>query len=171
MASYPRGQRPARPFPYYTEVMTGFEYYLAIHLLQVGRTRDARKVVRDIRERYDGHKRNPFDEAECGHHYARAMASWGLIPACTGFHYSALTGTLTLNSANKKVRWPWSTGGAWGTLEIKPTRRNTEVVLTVLHGWLALRRINVGKSGQTVPPRTKTLAAGQSHRFKFALNS
>ncbi len=171
MASYPRGQRPARPFPYYTEVMTGFEYYLAIHLLQIGRTRDARKVVRDIRERYDGHKRNPFDEAECGHHYARAMASWGLIPACTGFHYSALTGTLTLNSANKKVRWPWSTGGAWGTLEIKPTRRNTEVVLTVLHGWLALRRINVGKSGQTVPPRTKTLAAGQSHRFKFALNS
>ena len=53
MASYPRGNRPARPFPYYTEVMTGFEYCLAISLIQVGRRRDGLKIVRDIRKRYD----------------------------------------------------------------------------------------------------------------------
>ena len=103
MASYPRGQRPARPFPYYTEVMTGFEYCVALHLAQEGMVRDALKVVRDIRARYDGHKRNPFDEAECGHHYARAMNSWGLIPALTGFHYSALTGAMSFAPSQRHV--------------------------------------------------------------------
>lgn len=52
------------------EVMTGFEYCVAIHLLQEGMTRDGLKVVRDIGARYNGRKRNPLNEAECGHHYA-----------------------------------------------------------------------------------------------------
>ena len=50
---------------------------------------EAERVVAAIRQRYDGNKRNPFDEAECGHHYARAMISWGLINAWSGFDYDA----------------------------------------------------------------------------------
>ena len=70
-----------KPFPYYGENMTGFEYVVAANLVQRGRFAEAEKVVKDIRDRYDGRKRNPFDEAECGHHYARALVAWSVLKA------------------------------------------------------------------------------------------
>ena len=81
MAWYPEGRMPRKPFPYYGENMTGFEYVVAASLAQRGRLAEAEKVVRDIRSRYDGKKRNPFDEAECGHHYVRALAAWTVYKA------------------------------------------------------------------------------------------
>ena len=74
-------RKPKKPFPYYGENMTGFEYVVAANLAQRGRFAEAEKVVRDIRCRYDGKKRNPLDEAECGHHYARALAAWSVLKA------------------------------------------------------------------------------------------
>ena len=67
--------------PYYPETMTGFEYVVAAWLAQTGDFAAAEEVVRDIRARYDGEKRSPFDEAECGHHYARALAAWSVFRA------------------------------------------------------------------------------------------
>ena len=81
MASWPRGGRPKIPFPYWAEVMTGFEYTAAIGMLYEGMEQEGLQCIQNIRDRYDGRKRNPFDEAECGHHYARAMASWAAILA------------------------------------------------------------------------------------------
>ena len=81
MAWYPEGRLPRHPFPYYRETMTGFEYVVAASLAQRGRFREAEEIVRDIRSRYDGRKRNPFDEAECGHHYVRALAAWSVYKA------------------------------------------------------------------------------------------
>ena len=81
MAWYPPERMPRSPFPYYRENMTGFEYVVAGLLAMNGRLDEAERVVRDIRDRYDGAKRNPFDEAECGHHYARALAAWTVYRA------------------------------------------------------------------------------------------
>ena len=81
MAWYPEGRMPRKPFPYYVENMTGFEYVVAANLAQRGDLARAEQVVRDIRNRYDGRKRNPFDEAECGHHYARALVAWSVLAA------------------------------------------------------------------------------------------
>ncbi len=89
MASYPKG-RPRNPFPYFTEVMTGFEYTAAVGLLYEGDVESGLEVIRNIRARYDGKKRSPFDEAECGHHYARAMASWAAVPALSGFAWDGV---------------------------------------------------------------------------------
>lgn len=170
MASYPRGNRPARPFPYYPEVMTGFEYCLALSLIQAGRVRDGLKVVRDIRQRYDGHKRSPFDEAECGHHYARALASWGLIPALSGFHYSALSRTMKISPSRQRVTWPWAAAGAWGTLEIIPQKRTARIILEVLHGSISLSRFQLTGQGETTFPRVKNLAANRPHEMVLALH-
>ncbi len=81
MAWYPPERRPKTPFPYYSETMTGFEYVVAAWLAETGDLAAAAEVVRDIRNRYDGEKRNPFDEAECGHHYVRALVSWTVFRA------------------------------------------------------------------------------------------
>ncbi|MDX2967702.1 GH116 family glycosyl-hydrolase [Kribbella solani] len=118
MCSYPRGNRPERPFPYFTEVMTGFEHILAVGLMSEGMIDEGIHLVTDIRHRYDGERRNPYDEAECGHHYARAMASWGAVIQLTGFGYDAHTGVMRFTPHHPDVRRVfWSTGDAYGTFD------------------------------------------------------
>ena len=160
MASYPRGQRPKRPFPYYNEVMTGFEYTAAVHMLYEGQTAAGLKVIKAIRQRYDGQKRNPFDEAECGHHYARAMAAWGSILALTGFHYSGITQTMTF--AAKPGQHFWSNGYAWGTCDIQKAGRALRVELSVLGGTLALHHFNLAGFGEATLKRATITKAGKT---------
>jgi hypothetical protein len=164
MASYPRGRRPKRPFPYYNEVMTGFEYVAAIHMLYEGQTADGLKCISAIRARYDGRRRNPFDEAECGHHYARAMASWGAVLALTGFHYSAVNGTMEFAPCDKPCRHFWSTGSAWGTFRQRPGRREVNVELKVMHGTLTIRRLLLSGAGAVEWKSARRIKAGQSLR-------
>jgi non-lysosomal glucosylceramidase len=162
MASYPKGRRPRRPFPYFNEVMTGFEYTAAVHMLYEGLEEDGLKVIAAIRARYDGRKRSPFDEAECGHHYARAMASWAAVLALTGFHYSGVTQTIRFARADGPRRDFWSNGYAWGTCEQRPVAGGVEVRLTVLHGALALRRLEVTGAGAADLHEPRRLSAGES---------
>ena len=127
MASYPLGRRPQRPFPYFNEVMTGFEYTAAAHMLYEGQTEQGLEVISAIRARYDGERRSPFNEAECGHHYARAMASWAAVLALTGFHYSAVTGEMTFDARRPGSRTFWSTGDAWGVLALTDAGPQLEI--------------------------------------------
>ncbi len=151
MASYPRGDRPAVPFPYADEVMTGFEYTAACGMLQEGMIEDGLACITAIRDRYDGLKRNPFDEAECGHHYARAMMSWTAIPALTGFQFNAADGKMNWGPA-RGVHF-WSTGYAWGTLETRETVEGLSVKLAVLGGRLPMKTLEIAKAGNLANDR------------------
>ncbi|OPZ25862.1 MAG: hypothetical protein BWZ02_02269 [Lentisphaerae bacterium ADurb.BinA184] len=163
MASYPRGRRPRRPFPYYTEVMTGFEYAAAVHMLYEGMEKEGLRCIADIRARYDGRRRNPFDEAECGHHYARAMASWAAVLALTGFRYSAVAGRMEF--AARPGQWFWSTGYAWGTCRLRRRGGAFDVALRVLGGEVALGRFVLAGHGERVWPAARRLGAGETVRF------
>jgi len=87
ICDYGKAPRPHIPFPYFAEVMTGFEYATAALMIGSGMRDESTECIRNVRARYDGEKRNPWDEAECGHHYARAMASWSSVVALSGFDY------------------------------------------------------------------------------------
>jgi uncharacterized protein (DUF608 family) len=131
MAAYP-GERPKYPFPYFTEVMTGFEYAAAVEMLYDGQDEIGLKTMSDIRARYDGKKRNPFNEAEFGNHYARSMMAWGAVLAYSGFHYSGVDKSMTFTS--NPGTYFWSNGYSWGTCEVK----NKEAILKVLYGQVEL---------------------------------
>ena len=158
MAAYPK-DRPDNPFPYFTEVMTGFEYTAAIGMIYEGMVEDGIDCIKAIRDRYEGHRRNPFDEAECGHHYARAMAAWAAHLALTGFHYSAVTKTMTLT--DRLGRYFWSTGYAWGVCEVSRTGEQLQARLNVLHGSLTLSSLQLGDSGGSGLDPPLELAAGE----------
>jgi non-lysosomal glucosylceramidase len=147
MASYPNGNRPKVPFPYFNEVMTGFEYTAAIGMLFEKQDSNALKCIKNIRDRYDGSKRSPFNEAECGHHYARAMAAWGAIIAITGFDYSGVNNSLSFNCPQKKSKWFWSNGYSYGIVEIKPLSKKAVVLLRVVGGELRLRNFALKEFG------------------------
>jgi hypothetical protein len=54
-------------------------------MISRGLVTEGLRVVESVRRRHDGEKRNPWNEAECGSHYARAMAAWGPLLVLTGF--------------------------------------------------------------------------------------
>jgi uncharacterized protein (DUF608 family) len=81
LCSWPRGGKPLLPFVYSDEVWTGIEYQVAAHLILLGRRAEGLEIVRTCRARYDGVRRNPFNEYECGHWYARALSSYALLQA------------------------------------------------------------------------------------------
>jgi hypothetical protein len=154
MASWPKG-RLKTPFPYFAEVMTGFEYCAAAGMIYEGFEDDGLKCIRSIRNRFDGYKRNPFSEPECGHHYARSMASWAAILACTDFHYSGVDKSMTLTS--RPGTYFWSNGYAWGTCKVE----DRKAILTVLSGNLALTSFTLKDAG-TAKLKNFSLQEGES---------
>ena len=87
ICDYGKAPRPRIPFPYFAEVMTGFEHATAALMIYSGMVEEGVECIHNVRARYDGEKRSPWDEAECGHHYARAMASWTSFVALSGFQF------------------------------------------------------------------------------------
>jgi hypothetical protein len=165
MASYPKG-RLKNPFPYFTEVMTGFEYAAAIGMIYEDMTGEGLRCIRDIRNRYDGRRRNPFDEAECGHHYARAMASWAAPLALTGFRYSAVDRSMAF--LPRTGCFFWSSGGSWGTCTISRAVAGYRIRLRVSFGILRLSRFILSGYGHREFGRVPRLREGRSRVFRVA---
>lgn len=116
LCTWPRGGRPRYPFPYADEVWTGIEYQVAAHLIYEGLVDGGLRIVEGARARHDGIARNPWDEYECGRHYARAMSSWSLVLALSGYHYSAPQQRLGFapRVQAQDFRCFFSTGSGWG---------------------------------------------------------
>jgi uncharacterized protein (DUF608 family) len=96
LCTWPRGGALSLPFVYSDEVWTGIEYQVASHLILMGLVREGLDIVRTCRDRYDGRIRNPFDEYECGHWYARALSSYALLQSLSGARYDAVDKVLHL---------------------------------------------------------------------------
>lgn len=141
MCSWPRGNRPLIPTRYCDEVWTGIEYQVASHLIMEGSVREGLAIVKGVRDRHDGLKRNPWDECECGSHYARAMSSWGLILALSGYYYSAPQGLMQFGPklCEDDFRVFWSNDSAWGVFSQRLGEGSAEARLEVLSGRQKLR--------------------------------
>ena len=143
--TWPNGGRPKIPFPYSHEVWTGIEYQVAAHLIWESLLDEGLAVVKAVRDRHDGVRRSPWDEFECGHHYARSMASWGLIPALSGYHCDMTEKRISFSPRINEDDFKtfWSTGTAWGTYtqHRDPKGRLTHSV-QVLHGALKGVKVN-----------------------------
>lgn len=119
LASWPHGGRPAIPFVYSDEVWTGVEHQVAASLLFAGRHDDALRIERSLRARYDGTHRSPWNEIECGNHYARSLASWALLLGVSGAQWDAPTGVLSFAPVSAGAfRSLFTTGTGWGRVEI-----------------------------------------------------
>ena len=128
LCSWPQGGRPQLPFPYADEVWTGIEYQVAAHLIYEGWLEEGLEIVKALRARHDGIRRNPWNEVECGNHYARSMASWALLLALSGAgldssdYTKGLSPVASLYAKDRPFKTFWSNGRVWGryTLEWQP---------------------------------------------------
>ncbi len=177
IGSYPSGKRPEIPFPYFAEVWTGEEYQFAAQLVFEGMTTEAQAVVESVRLRHDGERRNPWNEPECGHHYARAMSAWALIVALSGFHYSGVERKLTLTPRVRaqNFRCFWSLPSGWGRFSQTVTAPSHAVEVETLEGSMALNSLALGGNGKRTRKKvsarigTESLAATLREEGKLRL--
>jgi uncharacterized protein (DUF608 family) len=140
LCSWPRGGKPTLPFVYSDEVWTGIEYQVAAHMIAEG-FMEGLEIVKAVRRRYDGRTRNPWNEYECGSYYARAMSSYAVLIALSGFRYSAVEKTLWL--APKLNKRPFqtffSTASGFGTISLD----RKALSVSIVEGELAIERIHL----------------------------
>jgi len=143
ICTWPEGARkPTIPVPYSSEAMNGFEYAAAILMIQVGLLEEGMEVVAAVRSRYNGERRNPWNEFECGSNYARSMASYALLNAFAGFRFDMVTGELgfdPVGAAGGRFRCFWSLDSGWGEFESDPAGAE----LRLLYGRLELAALDL----------------------------
>ncbi len=157
ICSFPPGRpRPVLPVPYAEEMMAGFEYQAACHMIQEGMVDEGLAIVAAVRARYDGAKRNPWNEIECGSNYARSMASYALLLACSGFTFDMVKGAIGFapiapaGGAAAGSRFFWSVQESWGVFEVE----GGSARLSVLAGTLTLRSFALDRLRGTRPRAT-----------------
>ena len=149
VCDYGKAERPHIPFPYFAEAWTGQEYLVAALMMNWGMVNEGVECVENMRSRYDGEKRNPWDEPECGHHYARAMSSWSTILALSGFRYDGVAASVAVAPplAHTEFKSFWSTGTGWGTYSLRRHGAGAVFILEVLAGTLACRSCEIAATG------------------------
>jgi uncharacterized protein (DUF608 family) len=141
--TWPKGGRMQEPVLYRDEIWTGIEYQVATALFHEGMIREGLSIVRGLHDRYDGRRHNPWNEVECGDHYARALASWGCLLALSGFVYDGPAGRIGL-----APRWQpddfkafFSAAEGWGTLRQKRDKGGQENAIDLRYGRLEVREL------------------------------
>jgi uncharacterized protein (DUF608 family) len=141
ICTWPKGGKPALPMVYADEVWSGIEYQVASHLVMLGALDQGLDIIRSCRSRYDGRIRNPFDEIEAGHWYARAMSSYALLQAFSGARFDAVDKILYLSPAIKgDFRCFLCTATGFGTVGIKAGQPFVEIA----SGDIPYTKINYG---------------------------
>ena len=146
MCRWPRGDYIPRPILYREEVWTGCEYHAAASMLWEGMLPEGLAVVKAIFERYNDGQRSPWNEIECGDHYARAMSSWSVLLACQGSAYTGPRGALAFSPRvtpeNHKSFFSGAEG--WGTFTQERKANEQQDTLQLKWGKLRVAELAFG---------------------------
>jgi len=158
ICTWPKGGRPANVMLYSDEVWTGIEYQVAGHMLYEGMLEEAFAVVKGVRDRYDGIPkapipRSPWNEIECGGHYARAGSSWTLLLALSGWLYDGARGELEFRPLHtpEKFKSFFSASEGWGSLAQTRKGNSQHNEIRVEEGTLKVTRLRLETSA---PPKS-----------------
>jgi non-lysosomal glucosylceramidase len=179
MCSFPRrdwdyaqakGKGPEWAAGYFNECMNGFEYQAAGHMIWEGLAMEGLAVARAVHDRYHASRRNPWNEVECGDHYARSMASYGLFIAACGFECHGPKGYLAFDPRinPRDFRAAFTSAEGWGTFTQKINGRRKTATLEIKSGKLRLKTFAL--SAKAAPTSVRVQLDGKkaplSHQFK-----
>ncbi len=176
MCSWPRGDAAfiTQKFwtaPYFNECLNGFEYQVAWHMIWEGMVEEGLAIARAVHDRYDALRRNPWNEVECGDHYARSMASYGVFLAACGYRYHGPKGFLAFapRLSPENFRAAFTTAEGWGTFS---QRRGADVqreTIEMKYGKLRLRSLAFDLADAAEPKTVRVAVAGTEAAAKHRL--
>ncbi len=151
-------QRVQKSFDYYfNECMNGFEYQLAWHMIAEGMVEEGLAITRLVHDRYHPAKRNPWNEVECGDHYARSMASYGVFLAVCGYHHDGPRGLLgfapRLRAEN--FRAAFTTAEGWGSYSQRIEPDGLSVQVQLRWGRLKLQTLTLAPVAKQPPQQVE----------------
>jgi uncharacterized protein (DUF608 family) len=166
MCTWPKGEskRVTTNYDYYfNECMNGFEHQLSGHMIWENMLLEGFAIERAIHDRYHAARRNPWNEVECGDHYARSMASYGVFLAACGFEYHGPKGHIgfapRLTPENFKA--PFTSAGGWGTFEQKYDGSSLTAQIAVKYGQLKVKSISLTLNDQLNTTSVRFLLNGK----------
>jgi non-lysosomal glucosylceramidase len=167
MGTWPRGDaaRVSQAFDYYfNECMTGFEYQVAGHMLREGMLLEGLAVTRAIHDRYHASRRNPWNEIECGDHYARAMASYGVYLAACGCEYHGPKGHLAFGPrlTQESFKAAFTAAEGWGSYAQKTDRSRMNAKVALRWGQLRLKTLALALPAGVRPRRLQVTLEGRA---------
>ena len=155
---------------YFNECMNGFEHQVAGHMIWEDMVMEGLAVERAMHDRYHASKRNPWNEVECGDHYARSMASYGVFLAACGYEYYGPKGHLgfapRLTPGNFKA--PFTTAEGWGTFSQRIVADRHQAEVHLKYGKLRLRSLALAVAGH--PERVEVSLNGKLIKAQHALD-
>ena len=143
VCTWPRSAHLSAGVLYQNEVWTGGEYQVAGHMIREGMVTEGLAICRGIHERYHPSKHNPYNEVECGDHYARALASWGVYTALSGFRYHGPKGFIGFGPrmTPEDFRAAFTAAEGWGTFSQKREAGVQQERIEVRWGKLRLKTL------------------------------
>ncbi len=143
--TWPRGEHLADGVLYQNEVWTGTEYQVAGHMIWEGMVTEGLAICRAIHDRYHPSRHNPFNEVECGDHYARSLASWGILLALSGFEYHGPAGRLAFapRISPERFKAAFTTAEGWGSFGQKRSDGRQTARIELHWGRLRLARLDL----------------------------
>ncbi len=148
---------------YRDEIWTGIEYQVASHLAREGMLTGALAICRAIHDRYHPRRFNPWNEVECGDHYARALASWGVLLGLAGFEYHGPRGHLgwAPRLTPEHFRCAFTAAEGWGTLAQRREGGRQVNTLGVRWGRVRLRTLALEAAEAAAPQAARVRLDGQ----------
>ena len=155
IATWPHGGKPVHPLLYCDETQIGYEYQVAGNLLYEGYLLEGLTVIRSIRDRFDGKRRNPFCEFEWGNHYARSMANYNALLALSGFRVNAPIGSVEFapKITPENFKCFFASGEGWGAFAQKFDGAVQTAVIDLKWGQLKVREISLAPTGSKSPSK------------------
>jgi len=149
---------------YKNEVWTGIEYQAAGNMVAEGMVTEALAICDGIQRRYHPAKHNPFNEVECGDHYARALASWGVYTALAGYEYHGPKAHLGFapKITPEDFRAAFTAAQGWGSFSQKRKRKTQHEQIDLRWGTLPLKSLAFEVPAKSKSVEVTIAAAGQS---------
>lgn len=135
---------------YRDEVWTGIEYQVATNMIYDGMIEEGLSIVKGIHDRYRPEKHNPWNEIECGDHYARALASWGVLLALEDFNYDGPAKSIAFTPKVQQDNFKsfFTAAEGWGNIAQKRTTGQQVNTISLAYGNLRLTNIALSTAGQ-----------------------
>jgi hypothetical protein len=140
---------------YFNECMNGFEYQAAGHMVWEGLVQEGLAVTRSVHDRYHASRRNPWNEVECGDHYARSMASYGVFTAVCGYEHHGPKGHLGFapRLTPDDFRAAFTAAEGWGTFRQRREGKSQGATLEVRWGRLRVRTLALDLPAGAAPAK------------------
>ncbi len=175
MCSWPKGEskRVKTNYDFYfNECMNGFEHQLSGHMIWENMLLEGFAIERAIHDRYHAIRRNPWNEVECGDHYARSMASYGVFLAACGFEYHGPKGHIGFapRLTPENFKSPFTSAEGWGTFEQRAQGSWLRARVKVNFGKLRVKTVSLALTKNLNPGTIKASLNGKAIGSSMLVN-